>query len=271
MNVIDRGRARSGIVAVLALAASLVAAGCGGSAATPPIIYITPAPPTLAPGATPTAPPPAAEIGNNLISTKAPDARWTVLYKMPVVGGASSDVVSKINGAISAKVNGYISAFTGGDLPAVTSGNTPSTLDGDFTVAVNEKGVVSLRFTILTYVSGAAHPVASAGGITFDIATGATVALGDIFTNTGDAAKVLDEKIHAALTTSLGDALSWPSSSQDISFFEKAWVVTAAGVECTWNQGDIASQAAGTPNAVVSWADLKSVLKTGSPIANLVG
>jgi hypothetical protein len=271
MNVIDSGRARGGIVAVLALAASLVAAGCGGSAATPAIIYITPAPPTLAPGATPTPPPPAAEISSNLISTKAPDARWTVLYKMPVVGGASSDVLAKVNDAISAKVNGYISAFTGGDLPAVTTGNSPSTLDGNFSIALNEQGIVSLRFTILAYVSGAAHPVASAGGLTFNIGTGATIALGDLFSNTGDAAKILDEKAHAALSTSLGDALSWPDGTQEFAFFEKAWVVTKAGIECAWSQGDIASQAAGAPSAVVSWADLKSVLKTDSPVASLAG
>ena len=271
MNVIDRGRTRSGIVAVLALAAALVAAGCGGSAATPAIIYITPAPPTLAPGATPTPPPPAAEIGSNLISTKAPDARWTVLFKMPVIGGAGSDVVSRINAAISAKVNGYISSFTGGSLPAVAAGAAASTLDGDFSVALNEKGIVSLRFTILTYVSAAAHPVASAGGITFLIGNGATVALADLFGNSGDAAKVLDSKMHAALTASLGDTLSWPSTTSDISFFEKAWVVTSAGVECTWNQGDIASQAAGTPSAVATWADLKSVLKSDGPAAALAG
>jgi hypothetical protein len=271
METVDRGRMRSGTLAVVALATALAAAGCGGSAATPAIIFITPPPATLAPGATPTPGPPPPEISSTVISTSAPDGRWTVIFKKPVVGSASSDVAAKINDAITNKVNGYISTFTSGSLPAVASGETASTLDGNFSIALDATNIVSLRFTIMTFVSGSAHPVGSAGALNFVASTGATIALGDLFANASDAVKILADKTHAALTASLGSDLSWPSSANDIAFYEKAWAITAAGLEFTWGQGELASSAAGTPSAVVSWPDLKSVLTADGPLAGLAG
>ena len=272
MLVIGRRRVGDGIRAVAALLVAATVAACGSSSsATPATIYITPPPATLAPGATPTAAPSAADISSTIISTSAPDGRWTVIFKKPVVGGISSDATSKINDAITAKVNGYISSFTSGSLPAVASGQGPSTLDGNFSIALNSQGIISLRFTILTYTSGAAHPNSAAASANFAASSGAAVALGDAFTNTSDAVKVLTDKAHSTLSASLGSDLNWPSSSIDVSFFEPAWAVTTAGLEFTWNQGQIGSSAAGAPSAVVSWADLKSVIKPDGPLAGFVG
>ena len=68
------------LVSLAALLMAATVAACGSSSsATPPVIYITPRPPTLAPGATPTVAPSAAGISSTIISTSAPDGRWTVI------------------------------------------------------------------------------------------------------------------------------------------------------------------------------------------------
>ena len=261
-------RDRSVPLASLVLAALLVVAGCGGSSATPQTIYITPAPATPGPGATPTPEPSPPDISSSIISSSAPDSRWTVIFKKPVIGGVAT--ASKMNDAITAKVNAYISAFNSGSLPAVASGMGPSTLDGNFTIATNTLSLISLRFTVLTYVSGAAHPTGLAGSINFQVSTGATIALADLFTDGATALPILTSRTHAALSSTLGTDLSWPSGSIALSFFEKAWAITSKGLEFTWSQGEIASQAAGTPSAVVSWADLKSVVKATGPAGPFV-
>jgi len=268
MDMIGRGGARERVLASLVLATAFLVAGCGGTSATPPIIYITPAPVTLAPGATPTPPPPPPDISSVLVSSSAPDSRWTVLFKKPVISGPGT--ASTMNDAITAKVNALTSAFTAGSLPAVTSGASPSTLDGNFTIALDTNELISLRFTVLTYVSGAANPVGDPSSINLDVATGATIALGDVFTSAATALPILTAKAHAALTAALAGDLQWPSGSIAISFFEKAWAITPAGLEFTWAQGSIASQAAGAPSAVVSWADLKPAINPTGPLAALV-
>lgn len=153
----------------LALASLVAAAACGVTNVTPGTTYITPSPGPVTPlpsGVTPepTLAPPA--ITAFLVESAALDNRWKVTFKKPVIGGVPDAVASKMNDAITAKVNGLISAFTEGGLPAVASGDGPSTLEGDYAIAFNTATIVSLRFTVLTYVTGAAHPSGQPGSIT---------------------------------------------------------------------------------------------------------
>lgn len=277
MGVIGRRGARWSLLVCVAAVAALAAGGCTGSSATPQTIYVTPTPGTATPlpsGATPgptagtpapTAGPTTPVITSVVIDSNAPDSRWKVTFKKPVVSGLPAAADTKINDAITAKVNGYIAAFTGSGLPAVASGDGPSTLEGDYTIALDSPTLVSLRFTLLTYVSGSAHPVGSPGAINFVVSSGATINLADIFTDPTAAVTTLSTKVHAALATSLGSDLSWAGPATSMSFFEKAWAMTPAGLEFAWPQGDLASMASGMPTATLAWSSIKTIIKPTSP------
>jgi hypothetical protein len=269
MSMVGSRRVHLGVLGIAAALMVLAAAGCGGSNATPPIIYITPkpAPITRNPNATPA---PAPAIDSVVIATTAPDSRWTVTFKKPVVSGIPAGTSGKIDDAIAAKVNGYISAFTSQQLPALANGAGPSTLEGDFTIALDTATIISLRFSVLTFVSGAAGPTGEAGSMSFNVASGATLNLSDLFTDPAAALPIITSKCKASLTAALGSDLKWPSGSQPLTFFDKAWAFTPAGLEFSWSQGAIASQASGTPSAVVAWADLKSVIKSDGPAAEFI-
>ena len=197
MPTVTRTRRHRVALAGVVLAA-LVSAACGSSNRTPRIVYITlpPSSPTptaagsLPPGVTPG--PPAATaasptITSDTITSAAPDGKWKVTFKKPVIGGIADSVSGSMNDAITQKVNAYISAFTGQDLPAVAAGTGPSTLEGDYAIAYNSPSVVSLRFSVLTNVSGGAHAVGVPGSIDLVVATGKTVALGDLFSDSAKA------------------------------------------------------------------------------------
>jgi hypothetical protein len=181
-----------------------------------------------------------------------------------------------MNDAITAKVNAYISAFTSQSLPAVVGGGQPSTLDGNYTIALDSSTLVSLRFSVLTQVAGAAATlggtpaVGEAGSINFAVSTGATINLSDLFTSPAAALPIITAKTKDALSRQLGSDLSWPASALQMSFFEGAWAFTKDGLEFTWSQGAIASASAGPPSAVVVWADLKSVINADGPAGEFI-
>ena len=276
MGMVGRRSMRRGVLAAVAVFVAVASAGCAGSSATPPIIYITPAPRTLGPGETPTPGPPPPAITNAIVSPTAPDSRWTVVFKMPVIGGVSASTAKKMNDAITARVNAYVSAFTSRPLPAVQSGGKPSTLEGNYTIALNSSTLVSLRFSVLTQVAGAAATlgeaptVGEAGSINFTVSTGATIDLSDVFTSAAAALPIITAKTKDSLSRQLGSALSWPAGSLPMSFFDKAWAFTKDGLEFTWSQGAIASANAGPPSAVVAWADIKSVIKVDGPAGEVI-
>ncbi len=253
------------VVAFLAMAA----AGCGGSNATPQGIYISPPPGTPGPGATPTPSPPPPVITGEIVSTTAPDSRWSVTFKKPVIAGVPPAVATKMNDAITAKVNGYIIAFTSRALPAVVSGSGPSTLDGNYTIALNSSTLVSLRLSVLTEVTGE-NTIGEAGSINFSVSTGATLTLSDVFTNPAAALSVITTKTRGSLSAALGSDLSWPGGSVPMSFFDKAGTFTRFGLEFMWSQGAIASASAGMPSAAVAWADIKSAINLNGPAGEFV-
>lgn len=266
MGMVGSRGMRFVVMASVAAFLTMAAAGCGGTNATPQTTYISPPPGTLAPGATPTPSPRPPDITGEIISTTAPDSRWTVTFKKPVIGGVSPGVATKMNAAIAAKVNGYISAFTSRDLPAVAGGSGPSTLDGNYTIALNSSSLVGLRLSVLTQVTGE-NTVGEAGSINFAVSTGATIALSDVFTNPAAAVSTITTKTRASLSGALGSDLSWPAGTVPMSFFDKAWTFTQSGLEFMWSQGAIASPSAGMPSAVVAWADIKSAINLKGPAA----
>jgi hypothetical protein len=287
MGVIGRRVARWGLLMCLAFLAVLAAAGCTGSGATPQTIYVTPTPGPATPvpatplpsgvtpgptavAPTPTAGPATPVIDSVVISSDAPDSRWTVTFKKPVISGIPAAAATKINDAITTKVNGLIADFTGGGLPAVASGDGPSTLEGDFTIALDSPTLVSLRLTILTYITGSAHPVGAPGSLNFVVSSGAPINLADIFTDQSVALTTLSTQVHTALSTSLGSDLGWAGPAASMSFFDKAWAMTPAGLEFAWRQGDIASMAAGMPSATLAWGAIKTIVKPSSPAGEFV-
>jgi hypothetical protein len=268
---------RLAALAGLALLVASVAAGCARSNKTPQVIYITPKPgPTdtasVPPGGTivPIETASAPTVTSILISTSAPDKKWDVTFKKPVVTGIPDSLAGPMNDAITSQVNSYISDFTGSDLPAVVQGQSPSTLEGNFSTTYASGALLSLRFSIVTYVSGGAHPTSQAGSINLAVGTGNTIALQDLFTDPTAAAAALAPKAHDSLANQLGDSLIWDGKASSLDFFATGWVFTADGLQFNWNQAEIATSAAGRPSVVISWSDLKPLLKSDGPAASFV-
>jgi hypothetical protein len=266
MSTFARSKHEFAALACLVVLAPLALSGCIFSTATPPIVYITPPPgqATLAPGATATPGPATPTITDLLVSSSAADGSWTVTFHQPVVSGIDTALADTMNNTIAARVNSYIADFTGLGLPAVAPGDGPSTLEGAYSIGYNSSSLLSLRFTRLVYVSGAAHPAGTPGSITIDVATGNEFQLTDLFTDANAALAILQTKAQESLSSQLGSELSWPAGP-DITFFQKAWVCTTAGLEFTWPQGDLASMAAGMPSATIAWSDLASVVRPEGP------
>jgi len=188
------------------------------------------------------------------------------------VSGVPATVAAAMNSAINNKVSGFVSDFNGQNLTPVVEGQ-PSTLDGQFTIGLCSPTLLSLRFEVTEYVTGAASTFELVSGLNFAVSTGTVIQLTDLFTSSAAALPVLSSQAQTLLLADpdLGGVLSWPSSPP-MSFFETCWVFTTAGLEFTWNQGQIAASAAGAPSVTIPWTDpsLHSVISTSGPAAEFL-
>lgn len=211
-------------------------------------------------------------VTTQTVTSSASDSTWTVSFKEPLVSGVPATVAAAMNGAINNKVSGFVSDFTGQNLTPVVE-DQPSTLDGQFTIGLCSPTLLSLRFEVTEYVTGAASTFELVSGLNFAVSTGTVIQLTDLFASSAAALPVLSSQAQTLLLADpdLGGVLSWPSSPP-MSFFETCWVFTTAGLEFTWNQGEIAASAAGAPSVTILWTDpsLHSVISASGPAAEFL-
>jgi hypothetical protein len=123
---------------------------------------------------------------------------------------------------------------------------------------------------MVTHVTGAATASGEPGSLNFVVSSGDTIALTDLLTDQATALTTFASQAHSALAATLGPDLNWNGTASSLSFFDKAWVMTEAGLEFTWAQGDLASDAAGMPSATLPWSGIKSVISPTSPAGEFV-
>jgi hypothetical protein len=268
--------ARFSALGVVAACASLLVAACGSSGGSPAVTHVIVSPgtasavasPTPVP-ATPTPAPVTPTISPVTYSSAAPDGSWTITFVKPQVSGVPS--AAAMNTAIDARVNGLINAFVGPGLPPVSPGDGASTLDGKYTVAYLSPSIVSLRFEVDTYFTGAAGVDRKLGSINLTVSTGVAIGLPDLFTTPTAAVLVLSAQCQTRLAADLGTDLFWPASPT-MATFETAWVFTAPGLEFGWNKYDVGPGAVGTPYCTIPWTEptLAAVISPTGPAAQFL-
>jgi hypothetical protein len=284
-------RSTAAVLAGLLSAAALVASACAGSAATPPIVYITPAPtpspiivyvtPTPAVTSTPaiTVPPeagaswPAVATVVDTIETEggstAKCTTWVVTMHKPVVAGIPA--AGAMNAAIATIVDGYVADFKA--KLDQGSGAGPCTLDGTFTVGTASQTLVTILFENLVSLGGATVG-ATAGSVNFAAPSGSTLAFGDLFNDSGAAAEILSTQSRKLLAASLGTGSDKASieagTGPSIDNFGKAWILRPDGLGLTFAQNQVGPAAAGTPSITVPWSAITGVLSPSGPAAQFI-
>lgn len=263
-------------VAVLAV---LSVAGCGstntnfGYPALQPTSTLLPSTPTAMDAAhspagvatsapAPTVAPASPAVSGVAITSSASNGAWQVTFDKPVVSSIPPASATAINAAIGGAVNSYIAGFTTRVPESIVDGR-PSALDGSFTVALASPTILSIRFVVTEYTTGAASTETLVGSANFEVSSGASIKLTDLFTSAAAALPVLSAQAHSQLSARLGADLNWPASPTMSSF--GAFGLTIAGLELAWSQGAVASQAAGSPSVLIPWSALASVIAPAGP------
>ena len=197
---------------------------------------------------------------------------WTISVGKPVVSGVSGEAVAAMNSAITARIDAFLADFkaqlsTGG-------GAGPCTLDGSSSVALVSASLLSLRFSMLEYLGGASDSQL-AGSINVTVSTGVTITLADLFTDPASGVATLSTESRTRLAALLGpdgigsDSID-PGTTPVLSNFDKAWVFTAAGLELTFAEFQVASHAEGTPRITIPWSVLKAVINPSGPAGQFI-
>lgn len=194
----------------------------------------------------------------------------------PQLGGmASSSVEANINTAVKVAVKGYVSNFDksleeqSGYHPPSGSGSNPSQISGSFTTTMIDPRYASFKFTLTSFAAGAASSYSQAPALTFDLSTGQSLTLGDLFATSAyltSLSNLSRTQLKAKLggnNSNLVDGGTQPNSS---NFSE--WDLTSSGLELSFPQGQVAAAASGVISIIIPYSQLSGIAKNPGPLVN---
>lgn len=233
----------------------------------------TEAPPetTEAPPETAPPPPPIPVVTPSLSEESYDEPPLEIEVTLPVVSGIPAPAAAAINTAIGDAVLGYPTAFRdeilGGDPLPDDIGTTSEMVLGYTATAVNAD-VLSLRYNLYAYYQGAAHGMSAIFTTTFDPQTGALLDLADVLipgTAPAVAALVEQHLIDDLYGGNVADASAWlPPIDPPLL---DSWVVSADGLEFSFDQYEVGFGAMGSPTVIVPWSELTAVIDPAGPAA----
>lgn len=192
-----------------------------------------------------------------------------VTVTLPEVSGLAPALNDRINArlrdtALDRQNRFLTDAYDGCD-PAL-AGDPPAFIDMGFEATTVRSGLLSIRFFGSDYFQGSAHPNAFVFTLSFNPVTGDLLSLDSILVPGGVlplAAAVEQRVVDDLYAGDIDSFHSWvPAITPDMLTH---WVVSAAGIEVSFDPYLIGPGAMGAPTVVVPFAELVGVIDPGGP------
>jgi uncharacterized protein DUF3298 len=196
---------------------------------------------------------------------------YTIHAQVPVLVGSQDPRVSAFNAEMKSLVDGTIATFKQNlaNLPP-TPNSTASTFDLHYNVLSPPGDLISIKFDIQTYYSGAAHPGDVSQTITYDLQAGKDVALIDLFVLDADFLSPISKYCIAELNTRdigfQGFELGATATLQNY----RNWNITAEGLMFTFDEYQVAPYAAGPQTVIIPYKVLAPLVRADGPLAGYI-
>jgi hypothetical protein len=131
-----------------------------------------------------------------------------------------------------------------------------------------EHGIVSIHFTVSTYIMGAAHPFSYSSTLSYDLAQEKTLQLEELFLPGSDYLDVLSTQ--SIQIISENGYMDWPEGAAPTSENYRNWNVTPDGILISFDPYQIAPGAVGPQQALVPYSALQPMIDPAGPLASFL-
>ncbi len=221
------------------------------------------------PATVPSAPP---AVVSTSTTARDPAGAWLVTFAYPQFAKGSTPFAEAMNADLKQAVQLQVVQWEAGPAASLAPGSAhANSLTGSFTVAYLSPSVASFRIKSVEDLN-ASHPSTTLQTVTYNLATGQRLGLGDLFPDMQAGLNALSAQSKTLLKSVLGadydqNVVEFGTQSDPNNF--AAWAPTRQGVEITFREYQVGSYADGLPRIVVPWSALTQVLAPSGPMAAL--
>lgn len=196
-------------------------------------------------------------------SSEANDApKYTITTETPTLEGVDDGRVVEFNVAMQMTVNEMVDGFKDSmkDQPAtpIVAG---SSFDVKYELLSPPGYIYSVKFNIMGYTDGAAHPHHFSKTVNFNLETGKEITLDELFLPGSNYLQIFSDICKADLSTrDIGFDATFFTGAEPAPENYKSWNVTADGLLITFDEYQVAAYAAGPQTVTVPYSALKDVI-----------
>ncbi|MCD9187592.1 MAG: DUF3298 and DUF4163 domain-containing protein [Pyrinomonadaceae bacterium] len=221
--------------------------------------------------------------GNQKIETKSfaekNKARmFEITAEYPMLSGGNALIAAKFNKFVEAEVMKTVNSFrkdmmtmTAADLKFAKQNGMSNYLELDYVLESANDRVISIGFYYSTF-EGGAHPNHFSSAVNFDLKTGTVVALKDLFRPNANYLKTISalciEKLKEDDSEGFDDEWLKTGAGPKAENFS-SWNIKKKGILITFDPYQVASYAAGPKEVLLTYDELKSILKKDSVIEGM--
>jgi len=144
----------------------------------------------------------------------------------------------------------------------------PSFLTSDYVIENGSSGLLSVRFNVSSYMTGAAHPNQNAATLNLDIANSKVLALKDLFKPGADYLTPISNYCLQDLKKQA--RLEWDTGAAPKDENYQNWNITPSGLLISFDPYQVASYALGPQAVTIPYSALKDILNSSGPLAVFV-
>jgi hypothetical protein len=233
------------------------------SATAPSIILI----PTLTPAA-PTNPPPTPilsqllTVQSTLFNESGNAPAYTIAAQIPALQGLSDSRVTTLNARLNQIVQDQIDKFKKDVLssapnPPLAAG---SSFDLQYSVVGQRADFWSIKFEILFYADGAAHPAHYSVTLNYDLANGKEITLDELFLSSSNYLKVISDTCKVLLSTRDIGFENFSQGADPLPENYQRWNISNEGLVITFDEYQVAAYAAGPQIVTIPFSVLQSII-----------
>lgn len=200
---------------------------------------------------------------------------YTIKARYPQLVGARDASALQFNRAVKEVITGEVGEFKK-DFPEPEPndlmGERQNSFDADYSIDYSGPDLISVSFGISTYFTGAAHPNHHSVVLNYDMKSGRTLQLSDLFKPRSNYLQAISDYTIAALKKKLGpdpDTEQIQDGAGPAPENFRSWNITRQGLSLTFDPYRVASYAAGAHVIVIPYAALRNVINMDGPLGPL--
>ncbi len=203
------------------------------------------------------------------VKEKGTSPNNTIEADVPTLQGNNDPRVINFNNEMNLLIQKEISKFKDNLREIIPNPNAAgSSFKATYSLLSAPGNIMSIKFDIMIYIEGAAHPNTHSRTVTYDLQAGADISLDQLFMPGSDYLKILSDYSLAQLKPKIADLFT--AGLDPIPSNYLSWNITPDGLLLTFDAYQVAAYALGPQQVTIPYGELKLVIDPHGPLAGMV-